>query len=38
MASPKHFLDLSAVTAGDLRGILEDQEANAIFSKAANAL
>ena len=37
MASPKHFLDLSAVTAGDLRGILEDAKSRKQATKAGTA-
>ncbi|MGL4199382.1 MAG: ornithine carbamoyltransferase, partial [Allorhizobium sp.] len=37
MASPKHFLDLSAMTAGDLRGILEDAKTRKQATKAGTA-
>ncbi|MDH4412641.1 MAG: ornithine carbamoyltransferase [Rhizobium sp.] len=37
MASPKHFLDLSAMTAGDLRGILEDAKSRKQATKAGTA-
>lgn len=37
MASPKHFLDLSAMTAGDLRGILEDAKTRKQSTKAGTA-
>ncbi|MBC7313971.1 MAG: ornithine carbamoyltransferase, partial [Rhizobium sp.] len=34
MASPKHFLDLSAMTAPDLRLILEDAKTRKQSTKA----
>jgi len=37
MASPKHFLDLSAVSAGDLRDILEDAKTRKQATKAGTA-
>ncbi|MGV8938350.1 MAG: ornithine carbamoyltransferase [Allorhizobium sp.] len=37
MASPKHFLDLSAMTAGDLRVILDDARQRKLATKAGTA-
>ena len=37
MASPKHFLDLSAVSAADLRVILEDAKVRKQATKAGTA-
>jgi ornithine carbamoyltransferase len=37
MASPKHFLDLSAVSSGDLRSILDDARTRKQATKAGTA-
>ncbi|MFN4170103.1 MAG: ornithine carbamoyltransferase, partial [Pannonibacter phragmitetus] len=37
MASPKHFLDISAVSAPDLRAILEDAKTRKQATKAGTA-
>ncbi|MFN3636646.1 MAG: ornithine carbamoyltransferase, partial [Rhizobium rhizophilum] len=37
MASSKHFLDLSAMTSGDLRSILEDAKTRKQATKSGTA-